>query len=187
MWSWSSCLLYSVLCYNPYCSPNLDGFSTYELAFGHKMTIHPVLEVQPGIVVSGTFHTYYDKLKKNLQYLCSRLQRFRSRRTDLINRNKKYHAYQAGQIVYMYQAKGTIVYIGSRKIACYYLRPPVIYKAIGPNQFLLMSLDGVVYPHLVKETRLKPGVIWTTKGNVYTLTQLRQVLSTGVRIAAQCS
>ena len=48
-----------------------------------------------------------------------------------------------------------------------------------------MCLDGVVYPHLVEETRLKPGAIWTTKGNVYTLAQLRQVLSTGVRIAAQ--
>ena len=50
-----------------------------------------------------------------------------------------------------------------------------------------MSLDGVVYPHLVEETRLKPGVICPTKGNVYTLTQLRQVLSRGVRIAAQGS
>ena len=87
----------------------------------------------------------------------------------------------------MYQAKGTIVHRESRKIACYYVRPLVIYKAIGPNQFLLMSLDGVVYPHLVEETRLKPGVIWTTKCNVYTLTQLRQVLSTNIRIAAQGS
>ena len=73
------------------------------------------------------------------------------------------------------------------KLQCYYVRPLAIYKAIGPNQFLLMSLYGVVYPQLVKETRLKPGVIWTTKGNVYTLAQIRQVLSTGVRIAAQGS
>ena len=99
--------------------------------------------------------------------------------------NKKYHAYQAGHIIYMYQAKGAIMHTGSRKIACYYVRPLVIYKAIGQNQFLLMSVDGVVYPHLVEETRLKPGVLWTTKGNVYTLTQLRQVLRTGV--AAQGS
>ena len=62
-----------------------------------------------------------------------------------------------------------------------------IYKAKSPHQFLLMSLDCVVYPHLVKETRLKPGVILTTKDKVYTLTQLREVLSTGVRIAAQGS
>ena len=86
--------------------------------------------------------------------------------------------------LYIYQAKGTIVHTRSRKIACYYVGPLVIYKAIGPNQFLLMSLDGVVYPHLVEETRLKPGAIWKTKDNIYALTQLRQVLSTGVRIAA---
>ena len=54
----------------------------------------------------------------------------------------------------------------SRKIACYDVWPLVIYIGIGQNQFLLMSLYGVVYPHLVKETRLKPGVIWTTNGNV---------------------
>ena len=83
--------------------------------------------------------------------------------------------------------KGTIVHAGSRKIACYYVGLLVTYKVIGPNQFLLMSLDGVVYPHLVEETRQKPGVIWTTKGNVYTLTQLRQILSTGVRIVAEGS
>ena len=80
----------------------------------------------------------------------------------------------------MYQAKETIAHMGSRKIACYYVGPLVIFKVIGQNQFLLMSLDGVVYPHVIEETRLKPGAIWTTKGNVYTLAQLRQVLSTGV-------
>ena len=109
VWSWSSCLPYSMLCYNSYSFPNSDGFSPYELSFGHKMTINPDLEVQPDIVVNGTFRTFYEKLKKNLQYLCPRLQRFRSQRTDLLNRNKKCHAYQAGQIVYMYQAKGTIL------------------------------------------------------------------------------
>ena len=80
------------------------------------MTINPDLEAQPAIVVSGTFHIYYEKLKKNVQYLYSRLQRFRSQRTGLLNINKKYHAYQAGQIVYMYLAKGIIMHTGSRKL-----------------------------------------------------------------------
>ena len=115
------------------------------------------------------------------QYLSSKLQRFRSQTADHLNRHKKYHAYQAGQIVYMYLAKGTIVHISSRKIACCYVGPLIIYKTIWPNQFLLMSLDGVVYPHSVEETKLKLGAIWTTKGNVYTLAQIRQVLSTRVR------
>ena len=115
VWSCSSCLPYSMLYYNSYSSPNLYGFSPYELTFGQKRTINPDLEVQTDVVVSGTFHTYYEKLKKNLQYLCSRLQRFRSQRTDLLNRNKKCHAYQADQIIYMYQTKGTIVNTRSRK------------------------------------------------------------------------
>ena len=58
----------------------------------------------------------------------------------------------------------------------------VVYKAVGPNQFLLMSLDGQIYPHLIEETRLKPGTIWTSKGNVTTLVELRQALSTGLKI-----
>ena len=41
-----------------------------------------------------------------------------------------------------------------------------------------MSLDGQVYPHLIEQSRLKPGTIWTSKGNVNTLAELRQALST---------
>ena len=59
----------------------------------------------------------------------------------------------------MYQARGSIVQTGSKKIACYFVGPLVIYKVVGPNQFLLMSLIGQVYPHLIEETRLKPGSI----------------------------
>ena len=43
-----------------------------------------------------------------------------------------------------------------------------------------MSLDGQIYPHLIEQSRLKP--IWTSKGNVSTLAQLRQALSTGLPI-----
>ena len=43
------------------------------------------------------------------------------------------------------------------------------YKAVGPNQFLLMSLDGLIYPHLIEQSRLKAGTMWATKGNVNNL------------------
>ena len=85
----------------------------------------------------------------------------------------------------MYQARGSMVQSGSRKVACFFVGPLVIYKAAGPNQFLLMSLDGQIYPHLIEETRLKPGTIWTSKGNVTTLFELRQALSTGLKIQAK--
>ena len=35
VWSWHSVLPYSMLCYNGYSSPNLNGYSPYELVLGH--------------------------------------------------------------------------------------------------------------------------------------------------------
>ena len=81
-WNWISCLSYSTLCYNCYDSSNLDGHSPYELVFGNKMFISPKLEIQPEVVVSGTFKDYYERLNKNLKYLGERLEKFRSARLD---------------------------------------------------------------------------------------------------------
>ena len=55
-----------------------------------------------------------------MKYMKDRLQKFRSKMTDLMNKNKVYHPYEVGQTVYMYQAKGSIIQTGSRKIACYF-------------------------------------------------------------------
>ena len=184
VWSWHSVLPYSMLCYNGYSSPNLNGYSPYELVFGHKMTLSHELEIKVDTVVSGTFKDYYEKLKKNLQYMGERLQKFRSQRLDLLNKDREYQAFEVGQIVYMFQARGSVVETGSRKIRCNYIGPLVIFKAVGPNQFLLMSLDGLVYPHLIEQSRLKAGTIWTTKGNVNNLADLRKSLSTGLSIGA---
>ena len=184
VWSWHSVLPYSMLCYNGYSSPNLNGYSPYKLVFGHKMTLSHELEIKVDTVVSGTFKDYYEKLKKNLQYMGERLQKFRSQRLDLLNKDREYQAFEVGQIVYMFQARGSVVETGSRKIKCNYIGPLVIFKAVGPNQFLLMSLDGLVYPHLIEQSRLKAGTIWTTKGNVNNLADLRKALSTGLSIGA---
>ena len=68
-----------------------------------KATISHELEIRPDVVVSGTFTEYYERLKKNLKYMQDRLQKFRSERTDLLNKNREYHTYEVGQIVCMYQ------------------------------------------------------------------------------------
>ena len=130
------------------------------------MTLSHELEIKVDTLVSGTFKDYYEKLKKNLQYMGERLQKFRSQRLDLLNKDREYQAFEVGQIVYMFQARGSVVETGNRKIRCHYIGPLVIFKALGPNQFLLMSLDGLIYPHLIEQSRLKAVTIWTTKGNV---------------------
>ena len=84
----------------------VDGHSPYELVFGHKMLISPKLEIQPEVVVSGTFKEYYERLNKNLKYLGERLEKFRSTRLDLLNKDRRPHSSQVGQLVYMFQARG---------------------------------------------------------------------------------
>ena len=63
-----------------------------------------------------------------------RLQKLRSQRLDLLNKDIKYQAFEVGQIVHMYQARGSIVETGSRKIKCNHIGPLIIFKAVGPNQ-----------------------------------------------------
>ena len=69
--------------------------------FGHKITLSHVPELKVDTVVSGTFTDDYEKLKKNLKYIGERLQKFRSPRLDMLNRNRQQHAFEIGQIVYM--------------------------------------------------------------------------------------
>ena len=57
VWSWHSVLPNSMLCYNGYLSPNLNGYSPNELVFGHKMTLSHELEIKVDTVLSGTLKT----------------------------------------------------------------------------------------------------------------------------------
>ena len=47
-----------------------------------------------------------------------------------------------------------------------------------------MFLDGLFFPPLIEQSRLKAGTIWTTRGNVNNLADLRKALSTGLSIGA---
>ena len=47
-----------------------------------------------------------------------------------------------------------------------------------------MELNGLIYHHLIEQSRLKAGAIWATKGNVNNLADLRKALSTGLSMGA---
>ena len=73
----------------------------------------------------------------------------------------------------MYNPSGSQLQTGSRKIQCHFVGPLPIYKGIHPNQFLLMSLDGVLYAMVVEEARLKPGLVPTHIGPARTMSELK--------------
>ena len=168
--------------YNSYASPNLDGLCPYELVYGRKPKIIPNMEIKVSAPAPGTYRTYLRNLQKQLTVLRKHLQEFRDKRHDILNKDKELHGFTVGQIVYLYLPSGAVMQTGSRKIRCKFVGPLVIYKAISPNQFLIMSLVGEVYPRLIEESRMKPGVIRTTKGNVKTLSELKAVLRSGYKL-----
>ena len=100
----------------------------------------------------------------------------------MLNKDKELHGFSVGEIVYLHLPSRAILQAGSRKIRCKFVGPLVIYKAISPSQFLIMSLTGEIYPRLIEKSRMKPGVIRTTKGDVKTLAALKAVLRSGYRV-----
>ena len=73
-----------------------------------------------------------------------------------------------------------MLHTGSQKIRCNFIGPLAIWKCVIPTQFILMSLDGKLYPYLIEENRIKPGIIRTTKGNVNNMSNLRQIVRSGL-------
>ena len=134
----------------------------------------PVLfEYKPGVPITGTHAETREKLQGRLSYFRRRLEDFRSNRMVVMNKDRQPHGFTVGQIVYMYNPSGGQLQTGSRKIQCHFVGPLAIYKCISPNQFLLMSLDGVLYPMVVEEARLKPGLIATHKGPARNMNELK--------------
>ena len=130
----------AMLVYNSYASPNLADFSPFELVFGRKANICPEFEFKPQVPITGTHKQAFEILQKKLRYFRQALQKFRDNRQSLLNRDKTYHGYTAGQIVYLYfPGKTAMLHTGSRKIRCNFVGPLAIWKCVSPTQFILMS------------------------------------------------
>ena len=106
----------AMLTYNTYNTPNLDNLSPFELALGRKPILVPKLENVPHIPITGTFAKAKQVLEKKLKYLRERLQKFRDNRLALQNKDKEFHGYTVGQIVYMYHPRGSLLQTASKKI-----------------------------------------------------------------------
>ena len=113
----------AMLVYNSYASTNLADISPFELVFVRKANICPGLEFKPQFPITGTNKQACEELKYFMEYL----QKFRDQRYSLMNRDKEYQGYTAGQIVYLNFHGQSMLNNGSKKIRCKFVGPLAIW------------------------------------------------------------
>ena len=115
--NWHLYLGPAMLTYNTYNTPNLDNLIPVELTYGRKSKFVHRLESTPPphIPVTGTFAKAKQVLEQKLKYLREKLQKFRNSRLALQSKDKKFHGYTVGQIVYMYHPRGSLLQTFSKE------------------------------------------------------------------------
>ena len=138
---WPKYLSLSTFAYNTFNTPNLAKYSPYELVFGRKPKILLNLEMIPDVKISGSFKEYYKLLNKQLKYLHKIIQKFKSKRLVMINKERIFYQYNSEELVYIISPLTSQLWMASRKIMIKYVGPVIIYKIIDPHNYLLMTLD----------------------------------------------
>ena len=136
----------------------------------------------PDTKVTGTFKDYHDLLNKRLEYLHKLLQDFKLKRIVMINKDRAFFQYNSRDMVYIITTLTSQLHTASRKVMVKYVGLAVIYKIIGPHNYLLMTLDRKILKGLFEHERLKPTMLRTCEGKVINLSQLKKVIIVGLSI-----
>ena len=104
-----------------------------------------------------------------------------SKRLPMINKDIAFFQYKGGDLVYIISSLTAQLHTASYKVTIKYVGPVVIYKIIDSHNYLLMTLDGKILAELFEHERLKPTNVRSSQGNVQHLTQLRQIMNTGLK------
>ena len=179
---WTKYVSLATFAYNTFNSPNLGNYSPYELTFGRKPKLLLNMETNPDIKVSRNFKKYNDLLNKRIKYLQDILFNFRLWRLAMINKNRQNFQHRGGDLVYIISPLTSQLRTNSWKIAVEYVGPVVIYKIVDPHNYLLMTLDGIILKGIFEHERLKPAVIRTSQRNVQNLAELKQIMSTELKL-----
>ena len=178
--TWHKFLSLATFAYNIFHTPNLGNYSPYELVFGRKPKVLLNIETDPDIKISGTYKDYHTFLTKRLDYLQNMLQNFKIKHLALLNKDREYFQYNSGDLVYLISPLTTQLRTASRKVAIKYVGLLVVYKIVYPHNYLLMTIDGILFMGLFEHERLKPMVIRTDKGNISTLSALKRVMNLAI-------
>ena len=96
---------------------------SFEVAISRKAVLAPRFEYKPRIPFTGTHAKAQEKLQERLLYFRKRREEFRSNRTAIMNKDRQHYGFTVGQIVYMYNPRGSQLQTGSRKVQCHFVGP----------------------------------------------------------------
>ena len=96
----------------------------------------------------------------------------------MINKDRENFQYKGGDLIYVISPLTSQLRTNSQKIAVKYVGPVVVYKIVDPNNYLLMTLDGIILKGIFEHERLKTAIIRTNHGNVQNLAEFSQIMNT---------
>ena len=102
------------------------------------------------------------------------------KRLALLNKDRDNFQYNSGDLVYIISPLTSQLRTALKKISIKHVGPLAVYKIVDPHNYLLMTLDRKLLRGLFEHERLKPALIRTNQGNVMNLSQLKQVMSSGL-------
>ena len=100
----------------------------------------------------------------------------------MINKDRAFFKYKRGDLVYIISPLTSQLDTASQKVTIKYIGPAVIYKIIDPHYYLLMTLDGRILRGLFEHERIKPTDKRMGQGNIQNLSQLKQIMNSGLKI-----
>jgi len=173
---WASLVPMAMLSCNAYCTPNMDGLSPFEVAMGQEARLIPEFETTSP-ELSATHREVFEKLRRKLEFLREKVQYVRAAKTAKENQKREEHLYQVGDLIYLFQPRGTILQTGTRKLQAHYVGPLVIDRKHAHNLYTIASIDGKLYPFVVHVSDLKPGYVKIPSGVATRLSEIVKLLS----------
>ena len=102
----------------------------------------------------------------------------------MVNKDRCLFQYNSGDLVYIISPPTIPLRTSSKKASIRYLGPLVIFKIIGWCNYLLMTVDSIIWSELFQHGRLKTTIIRNNSSKCFNWPMLKQVLNMHIRVDA---
>ena len=169
--------------YNSFSSPNLGGYSPYELVFGREPPNLSNLSFNPMSSLASSYDEYVVHLKKKFDQLSRTMLSLQQKQqerhnVEISNKLGKTPIYSVGQLVYLYKPSSSSLTANSKKISAEWCGPLVIHEVLDRTHYILATMKGEILRDVFNYNRLKPCFMRTSseRKNITHIQKLNEAL-----------